>query len=509
MNSLRCVLLCLASAIGLSLLVVVGSQAEPKNPVVFVPGYLGSKLCDKATLKQYWPSLDFGALKLDLKSARDISDSNLIPCGLLDSRPSIWPPFKEDQYGEFIKFFRNIGYDDSSILFFDYDWRLSNFVNAKILKQEIIQEFGSTPVILIGHSMGGIIARILVQDPSIGGSALVKRIVTMGTPHRGSVDVFEMTYQGLGEEEGLSNLIAGGIPKIRSITLSFPSTYELLPSYDNCCFLVKPGGRTDAFDPFSAVVWKKFSWYSDAFDSARRIDFLKSALSNAEGLHKDILQKPLPPALEMDLRLIATGSYDTRSRVLIDGEGNLDRFVFKKGDGTVVLASSINGRKTSDLAIAPSVEQHGRIFTTDAAKEYLRNVLYDAPAPTAGTISSPSVLRAADGTEIPIERWRYRIIPSIGRAGDNALVRLELIGSRDLAAADLDNVRIGPPAPPNGPSVPMKRVSTQEERGDDGSSLLKATLEAHIKIPAVEGPYRVGIDIPNIGVFSDFALAKK
>jgi hypothetical protein len=58
---------------------------------------------------------------------------------------------------------------------------------ARRLGPAVEQLVGRSPrgdCVLIGHSMGGLIARQYVQE--LGGDALVDTVVTMGTPHRGT-----------------------------------------------------------------------------------------------------------------------------------------------------------------------------------------------------------------------------------------------------------------------------------------------------------------------------------
>ena len=50
--------------------------------------------------------------------------------------------------------------------------------------EEIVTHAGAGSCVLIGHSMGGLVARQYVQG--LGGDQVVDTVVTMGTPHRGT-----------------------------------------------------------------------------------------------------------------------------------------------------------------------------------------------------------------------------------------------------------------------------------------------------------------------------------
>lgn len=62
---------------------------------------------------------------------------------------------------------------------------------AHVLRPEVERIVGRSPqetCVLIGHSMGGLIARQYVQE--LGGHELVDTVVTLGTPHRGTYTAF-------------------------------------------------------------------------------------------------------------------------------------------------------------------------------------------------------------------------------------------------------------------------------------------------------------------------------
>ncbi len=120
----------------------------------------------------------------------------------------------DDQAGNFIKF--------------PYDWRrdvraitrrLRRVVNQKL---ELWRRQGGTPgsrVILIAHSMGGLVAQHYLEV--LGGWTNCRALITFGTPYRGSVQAIQYLVNGY---------------KMRRIDLtetmrSFPSTYQLLPRY--------------------------------------------------------------------------------------------------------------------------------------------------------------------------------------------------------------------------------------------------------------------------------------
>lgn len=120
--------------------------------------------------------------------------------------------------------------DEASFFPFPYDWRRDNRVSALRLKRFVEtqlprwRDWSGAPdakVILIGHSLGGLVARYYVEV--LRGWKHTLALITIGTPHRGSLGALDM----------LSN----GIPKLKKIfdvgqlVRSFESAYQLLPTY--------------------------------------------------------------------------------------------------------------------------------------------------------------------------------------------------------------------------------------------------------------------------------------
>jgi len=116
---------------------------------------------------------------------------------------------------------------------FPYDWRLSNRYSARLLKiyaesalsrwRDCAPQNREAEIIFVCHSMGGLVARWYMSHE--GGASLTRKLVTLGTPYRGSM-------------KALAVLADGPIPilgrfgeSLHRTVLSFPSVHQLLPSY--------------------------------------------------------------------------------------------------------------------------------------------------------------------------------------------------------------------------------------------------------------------------------------
>ncbi len=119
---------------------------------------------------------------------------------------------------------------------FPYDWRRDNRANAKILKYYLDRRLHcwraasgnpDAKVILIAHSMGGLVSRYYLEV--LEGWRDAKALFTCGTPYRGSVNAVSFL------SNGYKKLFLDLTDTLRSMT----SAYQLLPVYE----VIKIGDR--------------------------------------------------------------------------------------------------------------------------------------------------------------------------------------------------------------------------------------------------------------------------
>ena len=118
-------------------------------------------------------------------------------------------------------------YPPANFFEFPYDWRRDNRVAARLLGKVIETRLaqwrahvgGDAKVILLAHSMGGIVARYYLEV--MGGFQDCKALFTFGTPYRGALKA--LNYLANGWRKSFVDLTT----TIRSFT----SVYQLLPIY--------------------------------------------------------------------------------------------------------------------------------------------------------------------------------------------------------------------------------------------------------------------------------------
>lgn len=115
---------------------------------------------------------------------------------------------------------------------FPYDWRRDNRVAARRLKElsgkwlDAQRRAGAKDpkLILIAHSMGGLVSRYFLEV--LEGWRDTRMLITFATPFRGSVNALNFISNGLIKRVGPLKLL-----DLSHMLRSFPSAYQLLPIY--------------------------------------------------------------------------------------------------------------------------------------------------------------------------------------------------------------------------------------------------------------------------------------
>lgn len=153
-----------------------------------------------------------------------------------------------DLYDSLIKSIENNGYvRDKDLYIFGYDWRKSIDNLADDLQDYIDAMNLNTgeKIYLVGHSMGGLVARSYVQKYGLDN---VEKIVTLGSPHQGVLDAYPV-WEGAAlwgdvwwEKAALELAVhlnrKPGESRVKALRSQAPGIKDLLPVYE---FLVSNG----------------------------------------------------------------------------------------------------------------------------------------------------------------------------------------------------------------------------------------------------------------------------
>ncbi|MDD2483117.1 MAG: alpha/beta fold hydrolase [Candidatus Shapirobacteria bacterium] len=233
----------------------------------------------------------------------------------------------------------------------NYDWRkplkdivtdLNSFINQKIKSGE--------KVILIGHSLGGLTSRIWAEDNK--NDSRLEKVITLGSPHLGSVDAYEAWNGGqISDLSKVSSIAFKILLELKGLTTKtnmeavrtyIPSVKDLLPTFN---FVTKNG--TD---------------FTNQLETKN--DYLKD--KNNDGLNSGI-----------NLKLYAGNGFKTTNSINLKNnnvfdkvlgiwpDGRINNFTYtNEGDGTV-LVKSANYNKNDFVELNSS---HGEIVDETIGK---------------------------------------------------------------------------------------------------------------------------------------------
>jgi pimeloyl-ACP methyl ester carboxylesterase len=430
---------------------------EPPRPLILVPGLLGSRLCrpDPANPNEtqvVWGTLaslrQFPTIRVRHENG---GKDDIVPCGIL--REVVYLGiYSQNVYAPIIRHLEQTGYrPDHNLFFFAYDWRRSVFDNAAALEAFVREKVPDGKVDIVAHSLGALVARVYVMEG--GGSERVARLFSAGAPFQGSVKVFQTVQKGWGP----LNPVMGGLDGFRRTILSFPSVFELMPRYGQCC-----DAAGNAFDPTRAEIWKSLHW--EGVEPETMPD-LAVTFERIRRLEK-MITTPLPANVE-DVLLVGV---DQRTPQRAAFNGNGDTVALKvqttwSGDGTVIRDSAtlervplyptsfadhqsiLNDRYIQEflkVALVKGVKEavasvpvhpRGKIRMADGALTELVGIVIepDAPIYRTGDIGKARVhLRLGDVIKVDPKTVRLsRVMPD----GSEAIIRLE----PDPAASDPTN----------------------------------------------------------------------
>jgi pimeloyl-ACP methyl ester carboxylesterase len=249
---------------------------------------------------------------------------------------------------------------------FPYDWRRDNRVAARQLKQLIDRQLPlwressgaeDAKVIVVAHSMGGIIARYYLEV--LEGWRDCRALITFGTPYRGSLNAL--------------NFLANGYKQLfvdlTEVMRSFTSVYQLLPIYE-AVQIDRSYQRVAEIEGVPGIVRAR-AQHSLAFHRA---------IENAVNEHrKDIAY--LQDSYTI-LPIVGTHQPTYQSAALIGGRLTVERALpatidalLSDGDGTVPMLSAIPIELSEKYHDTFFPERHGSLQRNTAVLKHLRGRL--------------------------------------------------------------------------------------------------------------------------------------
>jgi pimeloyl-ACP methyl ester carboxylesterase len=280
-----------------------------RNPIIVIPGLLGSKLVERSSGNIAWgafglghanPNTEAGArlIALPMDKGKKLSElkDGVVSAGALDRvvYNFLGFPMQLNAYFNILRTLGVGGYKDQTLgeagaidygdrhftcFQFDYDWRrdivenaqgLDRFIKEKTryIREETEKRYGikleKVKFDIVTHSMGGLIARYYLRyggtdlpgngslpEVTWAGARTVDHLVMIAPPNAGSLDTLHYLINGFRPEQFFPHYSA-------TILGTMPSVYELLPRSRHNALLDEQGQPVvDIFDP---GLWQHNRW---------------------------------------------------------------------------------------------------------------------------------------------------------------------------------------------------------------------------------------------------------
>lgn len=322
---------------------IAATRSDPRGKTVFVlPGIMGSRLgsVQRQTSSLLWlhpAAIAQGGLsQLALPGPKSLRALGVMLPGYLKLRLSLE-----------IAGFRPV--------FHPFDWRADLESLARVLLRSI-EKSGARKVMIVGHSMGGLVARIALGHDR---EHRIQKLVQLGAPNEGSfapVQALRAVYPTVRKIASLDHR-NDAEALARTVFLTLPGLYQMLPSPLHA-------DEPNLFDPAQ--------WPRDEL------------IPNAEMLARAYKVRRRMPAADGRCAVIAGTQQETVTSLKRYDDG-FEYIVRRDGDGTVPLSRALWA--SADTWFAE--ENHGALTNNDAVLAAVASILHEGSTPRLATTPPP------------------------------------------------------------------------------------------------------------------------
>ncbi|MEN3331945.1 MAG: hypothetical protein V7641_1310 [Blastocatellia bacterium] len=332
------------------------------HAAIVIPGIMGSVL--QLNQEVIWPGSPL-ELYLPYNKMAKLLNPNLVATDVI-RQVSI-----SEQYRQLIVDLGKCGFHEDSnpktLYVYPYDWRKDNALAAQglaALIDKAVTQNSATEISLIAHSMGGLISRFYLESGDFNGRpgySAVQRLLTLGTPHRGSPLALSAA---LGKEKRL--FLNADQVQLLVNDPRYPSLYQLLP----------PRGEPFAWNEDQTAKFSEVDIYDTRIVQA--LGLSSANIQAAQTFHSklDINKRPQIQGRPMRYFFFAGTRQTTISSVNVLQVDATQILVRKTeledaGDGTVpIWSASITG-----IQGQPVGGEHGTIYRNDTLRRTMAALL--------------------------------------------------------------------------------------------------------------------------------------
>lgn len=292
------------------------------DTIILVPGGGGSRLTMQN--QEIWPPtlVELGA---GYNRTPQLLSSNVKVGTILDAIPKLFPCYGvygplQDDLGKIAK---SCG---AQFVNFPYDWRKDVLVTAADLTKKIKScvKSANDEITLVGHSMGNLLIRIILESGDYSGKSWfgnIKRYVGICGPHYGVPEILKYTL-------GLSSWLGISASDMKTLSKDprYPSCYQCLPFEGKDVLFDSQNGTPQAKDFYTPSV-------------ANDYDLDLTNLGKAKDVQNKLSFANKPPTVVYDL--ISGSSHTTDEWLEYDGPTSfVGSHQDQDGDSTIPLWSS-------------------------------------------------------------------------------------------------------------------------------------------------------------------------
>lgn len=400
-------------------------------PIIFVPGVMGTRLFKRGSpfwdpdqpssmAKLLWASAGKRGDMISVSSPADVATTGIAKANLTpDQLARGWAGPSWGFYGKVLQFLddqSNWGGNSCRVYAYGYDWRQSNRITGaqliRFINWVLVQEPDAKKVILVTHSMGGLVSRWALKH---GAGGQVKGVIHAVQPVTGAVVAYRRYKSGAtwsdpynDEPLPLTRILGRSPYDYAVVSYGLRGPQELLPSnshpgapYHAAHWLTwdqqvpvalsqPPSNVYDAYRESTGLVGLFAS--SDPAE-ATHVSGITTSINGAETFHADMGTWAFDPTfviaidghgtdvgtdLSYVVNLLSANSTEVNEKLL-----KLSKDTYAQGDGTVPLGSqralSVPFSKTAVFKASDGTPQHADAYNyqpiLDKTKEFVNRIV--------------------------------------------------------------------------------------------------------------------------------------